>query len=94
MEQRARQPQRTQKVVLAILVALAALLAVAALGLVVPQDAGARGVTPAGKLADLRVRPAGTMAGYERTDFPHRSDARDYGWRLCRPVPPTPAPAT
>jgi len=32
--------------------ALAALLAVSALGLVVPQDAGARGATPAEKLTD------------------------------------------
>ncbi len=72
---------------LAVLVALAALLAASALGLVVLQDAGARGATPAEKLAELRVRPAGTMEGYSRDLFPHWSDAQEYGWRLPADTP-------
>ncbi len=27
------------------------------------------------------------MAGYERTDFPHWSDAQEYGWRLPAGTP-------
>jgi hypothetical protein len=77
----------SRKTVLAVLVALAALLAVSALGLVAPQDAVARGATPSEKLAELRVRPAGTMEGYERTDFRHWSDAQEYGWRLPAGTP-------
>ena len=72
---------------LAILVVLAALLAASALGLALPQDAGARGATSAEKLADLRVRPAGTMDGYTREEFPHWSDAQEYGWRLPAGTP-------
>ena len=72
---------------LAVLVALAALLTVSALGLVAPQDAVARGATSSEKLAELRVRPAGTMEGYERTDFRHWSDAQEYGWRLLAGTP-------
>jgi hypothetical protein len=73
--------------VLAILVALAALLAVSALGLVIPQDAGAWGATPAEKLAELRIRPAGSMVDYSRDKFPHWSDAQEYGWRLPAGTP-------
>jgi len=75
------------KVVLAVLMALAALVAVLALGLVVPQDAGARGATPHPKLAELRVRPEGSMVGYSREEFPHWSDAQEYGWRLPAGTP-------
>ncbi len=82
MEQR-----RDPKGVLAGLVALAALLAILALGLVVTQDAGARGATPAEKLAELRVRPEGSMVGYSREEFPHWSDAQEYGWRLPAGTP-------
>lgn len=72
---------------LAVLLALAAVLAVSAFGLALAQDAGARGATPAEKLADLRVRPAGTMDGYSREKFPHWSDAREYGWTLPAGTP-------
>jgi hypothetical protein len=34
------------------------------------------------QLSELRVRPAGSMAGYSRELFPHWSDAQEYGWRL------------
>lgn len=37
----------------------------------------------AGKtLKDLEVAPPGSMAGYDREDFPHWSDAREFGWRV------------
>jgi hypothetical protein len=34
------------------------------------------------QLSELRVRPAGSMAGYSREEFPHWSDAREFGWKL------------
>jgi hypothetical protein len=34
------------------------------------------------QLSELRVRPAGTMAGYSREEFPHWSDAQEFGWKL------------
>lgn len=34
------------------------------------------------QLSEIRVRPAGSMAGYSREKFPHWSDAKEYGWRL------------
>ena len=73
--------------VLAVLVALAALLAVPVIGFAVPQDAGARGATSAEKLAELRVRPEGSMVDYSRDKFPHWSDAQEYGWRLPAGTP-------
>ncbi len=60
---------------LAVMLALVAVLLVSAFGLALPQDAGAQAATPAQKLAELRVRPAGTMDGYSRDLFPHWSDA-------------------
>ena len=37
----------------------------------------------AGKaLKKLEVSPAGSMAGYDREDFPHWSDAQENGWRV------------
>ncbi len=37
----------------------------------------------AGKaLKKLDVSPAGSMAGYDREDFPHWSDAQEFGWRV------------
>jgi hypothetical protein len=72
---------------------LVALLAASALGLLVPQDAGARGATPAEKLTELPLRSAGTMDGYTREQFPHWSDAQEYGSRVPAGTP-TPAPAT
>ncbi len=87
MEQRVRERLRGSKVVLGVLVALAAVLAVLALGLVDTQDAGARGATPSEKLGELRVRPEGSMVGYSRDEFPHWSDAQEYGWRLPAGTP-------
>lgn len=34
------------------------------------------------QLSEIRVRPAGSMAGYSREQFPHWSDAREFGWKL------------
>jgi Protein of unknown function (DUF1524) len=34
------------------------------------------------QLSELRVRPAGSMSGYSREEFPHWSDAREFGWKL------------
>jgi hypothetical protein len=34
------------------------------------------------QLSELRVRPAGSMAGYSREEFPHWSDAQEFGWKL------------
>jgi hypothetical protein len=34
------------------------------------------------QLSELKVRPAGSMAGYSREEFPHWSDAQEYGWKL------------
>ena len=84
MGQKARKQHEDPKAVLALFLAIAALLAVSVLGL--SQEAWAA-ATPAEKLADLRVRPAGTMDGYSRELFPHWSDAREYGWTLPAGTP-------
>ena len=34
------------------------------------------------QLSELSVRPAGSMSGYSREEFPHWSDARKFGWKL------------
>ena len=34
------------------------------------------------QLSELSVRPAGSMSGYSREEFPHWSDAREFGWKL------------
>ncbi len=39
----------------------------------VPADAGKA-------LKKLEVSPPGSMAGYDREDFPHWSDAQEFGW--------------
>lgn len=85
MEQRARTQRRNPKAVFAVLLALAVALTVSAF--LLPKDAGARGATPAEKLAELRVKPAGTMDGYSREKFPHWSDAQTYGWTLPAGTP-------
>ena len=41
----------------------------------VPADAGKA-------LKGLEVSPPGSMAGYDREDFPHWSDAQEFGWRV------------
>jgi hypothetical protein len=33
-------------------------------------------------LKKLEVSPVGSMAGYDREDFPHWSDAQEFGWRV------------
>jgi len=87
MERRARTRRRGLKAVLAVLLALVAVLTVSALGLALPQDAGARGATSTEKLAELRVRPTGSMDGYSREKFPHWSNAQAYGWTLPADTP-------
>ena len=47
------------------------------------EGAGSAGKVPAnaGKaLKRLEVSPPGSMAGYDREDFPHWSDAQEFGW--------------
>ena len=41
----------------------------------VPTDAGKA-------LKGLEVSPPGSMAGYDREDFPHWSDAQEFGWNV------------
>ena len=41
----------------------------------VPSNAGKA-------LKKLEIAPAGSMAGYDREDFPHWSDAEEFGWRV------------
>ena len=87
MERRARTQRGNPKAAFAVLLALVTALAVSAFGLALPQGAGAQAATPAEKLAELRVRPAGTMDGYSREKFPHWSDAQAYGWTLPAGTP-------
>ena len=47
------------------------------------EGAGSAGKVPvnAGKaLGKLEVSPPGSMSGYDREDFPHWSDAQEFGW--------------
>ena len=47
------------------------------------ENSNAGGKVPAntGKaLKQLEVAPAGSMSGYDREDFPHWSDAQEFGW--------------
>jgi Protein of unknown function (DUF1524) len=39
------------------------------------------------QLSELRVRPAGSMAGYSREEFSHWSDAEEFGWKLPSGTP-------
>ncbi len=39
------------------------------------------------QLSELRVRLAGSMAGYSREEFPHWSDAEEFGWKLPSGTP-------
>jgi hypothetical protein len=39
------------------------------------------------QLSELQVRPAGSMAGYSRDEFPHWSDAEEFGWKLASGTP-------
>jgi hypothetical protein len=39
------------------------------------------------QLSELSVRPAGSMSGYSREEFPHWSDAREFGWKLSGGTP-------
>jgi hypothetical protein len=47
----------------------------------------ASGMTVSQKLAELRVRAAGSMESYSREKFPHWSDAQEYGWMLPAGTP-------
>lgn len=45
------------------------------------SNAGGQVPADAGKaLKGLEVSPPGSMAGYDREDFPHWSDAQEFGW--------------
>ena len=39
------------------------------------------------QLSELSVRPAGSMTGYSREEFPHWSDAQEFGWKLPSGTP-------
>ena len=65
---------------------LAVFLAVAAV-VGVSDKAEAHRASAREQLAELRVKPAGSMAGYSRDLFPHWSDAREYGWTLPAGTP-------
>jgi hypothetical protein len=39
------------------------------------------------QLTEFQVRPEGSMAGYSREEFPHWSDAQEFGWRLPSGTP-------
>ena len=85
MERRARTRRSNPKAVLAAALALVAALTVMVLGISLPQEA--RAATVAEKLAELRVRPEGSMVDYSRDKFPHWSDAQEYGWKLPAGTP-------
>ncbi|HSL01179.1 MAG TPA: HNH endonuclease family protein [Rubrobacteraceae bacterium] len=66
-------------------------VAAAAFGLIeldIPQDLiggsvaepGRAPAEPSRALEDLEVAPEGSMAGYSREEFPHWSDADEFGW--------------
>lgn len=42
----------------------------------------ARAASSSEKLAELKVRPEGSMTGYSRDRFDHWSNAQDYGWKI------------
>ena len=86
MYARPGETRRGRGTVLAVMAALAVALTVLVLGLVFPQEK-VEAATPAQKLADLRVKPAGSMDGYSRELFPHWSDAQTYGWTLPAGTP-------
>ena len=39
------------------------------------------------QLSELRVHPAGSMVGYSREEFPHWSDAGEFGWKIPSGTP-------
>jgi hypothetical protein len=80
---------RARGAVLAILAAFlllaSALLALGPSGggpVAVVDEARAATTTPTQKLAELRVRAQGSMAGYSRDRFDHWSNAQSYGWTI------------
>ena len=89
MELTGRTRGKATAVLTTLLVALVVAVA-AAVG--VSDGAGAQGPTAQRasaqeQLSELRVRPAGSMAGYSREAFAHWSDAREYGWTLPAGTP-------
>lgn len=75
---------KTSAVLFALL--LAVFLAVAAV-VGVSEEAEAHRASAREQLAELRVKPAGSMTGYSREKFTHWSDAREYGWTLPAGTP-------
>jgi hypothetical protein len=83
---------------LAAAAALLLLALAAALGVLAPtsrstdpvpavESARAATTSPSQKLAELTVRPAGSMTGYSRDRFEHWSNAQAYGWTIPSWVP-------
>lgn len=65
---------------LAVLMAIAVALSPAALEEARAQGAGA-------KLSELPVRSEGSTEGYARDDYPHWSNAQEFGWRIPAGTP-------
>ncbi|QIN83512.1 DUF1524 domain-containing protein [Rubrobacter tropicus] len=84
MQRTCRARGRTTAVLFALL--LAVVLAVAA-AVGVSDEAEAHRASAREQLAELRVKPAGSMVGYSREKFPHWSDAREYNWTLPSGTP-------
>lgn len=75
------------KATFALLVFLLAIVLAVAAGVGVSDGAEAHRASAREQLAELRVKPAGSMAGYSRDKFAHWSDAREYGWTLPAGTP-------
>lgn len=83
--QRAGQGRGRTAAILLVLSLAVVLAVVAAVG--TADEAGAHRASARDQLAELRVRPAGSMAGYSREKFVHWSDATEYGWTLPAGTP-------
>ena len=83
MQQTYKARGKAAAVLLTLLLAL--VLAVVFVG--VSDGAEAHRASARDQLGELRVKPAGSMAGYSRDKFTHWSDAREYGWTLPAGTP-------
>lgn len=72
----------TQRLVLLVVILIAAALYTYYFGPLdgPSENGGDEGSRAPVELEDLRVTPAGSMAGYSREKFDHWSDAREFGW--------------
>ncbi len=79
-----RRTLRRAAVLVTLLVVSAASISCSEIDALLRELEGAKGgqvPANAGKgLKKLEVSPPGSMAGYDREDFPHWSDAQEFGW--------------